>query len=405
MEEMNQTTPVPEEIPRPSNGLAKSKKGLPKMAKILILIVILIIIAIISLTILSGYQVTSIRAAYNGATAAGTLLDNSNTGIVVTGKNKNGDTVDIPLGEWNITSPKKLEADSSTIVRISYEDNYCELKVACTDSNVASIEAYYDGDRAAGTTISNITEGFSAIATLKNGTKIDITDQCEIVDGPITIQADIATPVQVKYTDPVNSNVFTHSFSVTSTTRTVKRISAKYQGEAKEGEVLDSNNSGFVVTATFNNGDVEVVKGWEIKEPATLANSHTSTVVISYGGQDFEISVDCSVFDPEVYKDRCESISYNDLARNPDAYDGALIKIIGKISRIESGANSDSGYIYHVYVNSSSKYIRVAYNGTLDTGNLIEDDYITCYGEYLGIDSTDYNESPLMNARVIERRY
>ncbi len=405
MEEMNQTMPVSEENPPQSEHPTQSKKGIPKWVKILIPIVLLIIIAVITLAVLSGYQVISIKAIYNGATEAGTLLDNSNTGIVVTGKNKSGDTVDIPLGEWNITSPKKLEADTSTIVRISYEDNYCELKVTCTDSNVASIEAYYDGDRAAGTTISNITEGFSAMATLKNGTKIDITDKCEIVDGPITIQADIATPVQIKYTDPVNANVFTHSFSVTSTTRTVKRISAKYQGEAKEGEVLDSNNSGFVVTATFNNGDVEVVKGWEIKEPATLANSHTSTVVISYGGQDFEISVDCSVFDPEVYKNRCESISYNDLARNPDSYEGTLIKITGKINHIESGTNSDSGYIYHVYVNSSSKYIRVAYNGTLDAGNFIEDDYITCYGEYLGIDITDYNEAPLMNARVIERRY
>lgn len=81
-----------------------------------------------------------------------------------------------------------------------------------------------------------------------------------------------------------------------------------------------------------------------------------------------------------------------------------MVKISGKIIYINSNANTASGYIYKIDA-GQGKYLNVAFNGELESGNLIEDDYITCYGEFIGIVDVNYEDLPLINAKYIDRRY
>ncbi len=370
-----------------------------------ILIVAVIIVAIIMII---GYcnsqKIELIKATYTGETTSGTEINNANPGITVTGRRKDKEWIELSPNEWKISLPATLEADKTTTVKIVYKDLSCELSVACSDSTIVSIDAYYSGKLDAGTKITNITEGFAAMATYKNGKKIDITDMCIIVDAPIELQADKSSTINVLYEDPVSEKTYKSSFTVKCSTKTVRQISAKYTGNAFVGETLNNQNKAIIVTALFTDGEVAVVDGWTIKDPVTLENSKISKVNISYGGKTTILSVECSEFESDLYCEACEKVTYNQLARTPDDYVGKLVWIDGKISSIEANSTTSSGYIYRIYI-GTSKYIRVAFNGSYEDGLLIEDDKVRCYGEYLGLDDSSYDECPRINAKVIKRRY
>lgn len=385
-------------------AVSEKKKSSRKIVFILALVAILVVAGLVGGVILSGMQVISIRAEYTGPVSAGTVLDNANSNIIVTGRTKNGDNVTIAQGDWGISSPKTLEADKAVVVRIAYNDLFCELTVNCEDSDVASITAYYDGELKAGTVISNITDGLHVMATYKNGTNTDITDQCVIENGPITLEADKTTVIKVSYVDPVNNKRFTTEFSVSCTTKTVRKIIVKYVGSADAGEILDENNEWIIVTAMYQNGDSENVSGWTVKEPATLENSQIASVYVSYEGFTEKLTVECKTVDPDTYRKNCAKVNYNDLARTPESFENTLVTISGRIIYINSNANTSSGYIYKIDA-GQGKYLNVAFNGEMGNGNLIEDDYVTCYGEFIGIADVNYDELPLINAKYIDRRY
>ncbi|MEF2837886.1 MAG: hypothetical protein U0N82_09195 [Oscillospiraceae bacterium] len=387
-----------------TEAAGEKKKSPRKIVFILAVVAVLVVVGIVGGVILSGMQVISIRAEYTGPLSAGTVLDNANSNIIIIGRTKNGDNVTIAQGDWGISSPKTLEADKTAVVRIAYNDLFCELTVNCEDSNVASITAYYDGELKAGTVISNITDGLHVMATYKNGTNTDVTNQCAIENGPITLEADKTTVIKVSYVDPVNNKRFTTEFSVSCTTKTVRKIIVKYVGSADAGEILDENNEWIIVTAMYQNGDSENVTGWTVKEPATLENSQIASVYVSYEGFTEKLTVECKTIDPDTYRKNCLKVNYNDLARSPEEYENKMVTISGKISYINSNANTSSGYIYKIDA-GQRKYLNVAFNGKLDSGNLIENDYITCYGEFIGIVDVNYDDLPLINAKYIDRRY
>lgn len=394
-----------EQIETMENSFLENECGKNKPWKKIIIILavtaILVAAGIVGAIVLSEMQVTSIKAEYSGSMGAGTVLDNNNAGITVTGKTKSGNIIDVAQGDWNISSPKTLEADKSTVVRISYNDLFCELTVACEDSSVASIAAYYDGKLDAGTVISNITEGLHVMATYKNGVSVDVTNQCTIENGPVT---DKTTVIKISYSDLVNNKIFTTEFPVSCTTRTIRKISVRYVGSAEAGEILDENNLWIMVTALYQNGDSETVTGWTVVEPATLENSQVASVFVSYEGFTEKLTVECTAIDPEVYRNNCEKVSYNDLIRSPEDFENTLVTISGKIIYVEKNANTSSGYIYKIDA-GNGKYFNAAFNGVHERGKLIEDDYVTCYGEYIGIANVNYDEIPLINAKYIDRRY
>lgn len=83
------------------------------------------------------------------------------------------------------------------------------------------------------------------------------------------------------------------------------------------------------------------------------------------------------------YISQCESVSYSDVERNPDNYDGMNIKISGTVAQVSEGwfdsvtlrVNCDGNMWYVTYTRSDGE------------SRILEDDYITCYGECTGVTS------------------
>lgn len=379
----------------------------PGSKKFNAVIVAATIVGLVAVLLYFGYsswsknQIVSIKAEYHGATQAGTVLDSANTGIHVTGRTRKRSEVEIPFEEWSVDKAQVLSPDITTIVRIQYRGKSCELRVACTDSQVASIAASYSGSREAGTVICKTSEGFSAVAKLRDGREMDITEACTIDNGSVTLKENKTSTVDIHYTDPFSNKVFSTSLDVICSTKTVKQIAARYVGEAPEGEVLDSNNPNFIVTATYDNGSVEQVQGWEIRDPSTVTLSKSTPVTIHYGGQETKVVVECKNYDPGAYRKNCGKYNYTNLLRYPEKYIGSMICIRGKVSQVFEGTTTSSQCAYRIRV-GYRKYINVVFQGTLDKGKLIEGDSVTCYGTFLGLDMND-NGYPFVSAKIIDR--
>ena len=83
------------------------------------------------------------------------------------------------------------------------------------------------------------------------------------------------------------------------------------------------------------------------------------------------------------YKVIAETISYDNLIRNPDQYKGEIIKITVKISQIMGGGLlSDEGYAGKQ--NGNEWYI--SYKLPEGSSRIIENDTVTFYGEYMGVE-------------------
>jgi hypothetical protein len=96
-----------------------------------------------------------------------------------------------------------------------------------------------------------------------------------------------------------------------------------------------------------------------------------------------------------------ESVTYDQIARNPDDYEGKSIKIIGQVMQVE---NSDDESILLVWENDDSNSIVMVrvYDSDMPTnGKILEDDEVTVYGTGYGTKKYDTalgstNEVPLI---------
>lgn len=89
----------------------------------------------------------------------------------------------------------------------------------------------------------------------------------------------------------------------------------------------------------------------------------------------------------QLYISECKTISYDSLARTPDDYKGERVKFSGYVVQVCSEARS-SDYYSTYRVATSGKYNNVVYIRVDNYGSgtrILEDDYITFYGEYDGI--------------------
>lgn len=348
------------------------------------IIVALLIVAALS----SGPDVTRITAEYKGDTESGTVLDSSNDGFQVYGwLEKDGSKVE--LSGWKIEEPITLEMDTSSKVTISYKDFTCDVTVDCTTSQITAITAEYQGDTSDGTVIDNDSD-IVIIAQHKNGTEDTIDSGWEIEE-PVTLEKDSTADITVDY------NSFSTTLSVVCSTRTLESISVEYDGETREGTVIDSSNEGIHVTGHFKNDITEEVEGWKIEEPATLEEDGTSKVNIVYEDKSCELEVVCSTVSEAKYKGQCETISYDNLARDPDTYDGKKIKFTGEVIQVVEG---DYITAYRVDV-TKTRYgytdtVYVMYVPEQGAQRVLEDDIVTLYGEYMGL----YSYESIMGATI-----
>ena len=101
-------------------GTGKGKTGKKEKTIFVILGLAAAALIVIFFALNSGPRMESLEVAYDGDTAAGTVLDQSNKGIKVVGLDQDGEKHEIT--DWTIEKPQTLEMDGSATVTIAYKD-------------------------------------------------------------------------------------------------------------------------------------------------------------------------------------------------------------------------------------------------------------------------------------------
>lgn len=168
--------------------------------------------------------------------------------------------------------------------------------------------------------------------------------------------------------------------------RTVTKIVAEYDGKTTAGTRLNKNNSGLTVTATYDDGSEEEIFDYNIKQPALLKAGKTGKIKITYGGAQCSLKVKCTTLTKKQYKNKCKTISYKKLARNPDKYEGKKIKFTGQIIQV---MESSWGTAYRIDVTKGSygiwdDTVYVEFDPS-SNNRFLEDDIVSFYGKYDGL--------------------
>ena len=85
--------------------------------------------------------VDHITAEYTGDTKAGVVLDDKNTGFIVTAYFKDGHSEKVT--GWSIAEPQTLQDAEVSVVTITYEKASTQCEVQCTSGLIQSILPYW----------------------------------------------------------------------------------------------------------------------------------------------------------------------------------------------------------------------------------------------------------------------
>lgn len=369
---------------REKSGKKKKLKGSKK--KIIGIGAAIVIVILILSSMFSSPAIENIEVYYDGETAAGTKLDESNEGIKVIGVDKEGEEHEVSA--WTIEEPKTLEVDSSATVTVAYKDLTADLTVDCSTSEMTEITASYSGDASAGVVLDTNNNGFTVTAHYKNGDE-------EVVDGwtieePQTLAADSTANVLIKYGGKETA------LDVICTTVTIDKITAKYDGSTKAGVEVGEGSKDVTVTAHYRNGEKQEVTGWTVDKPVTLKEGETSKLKIHYGENDCTLKIECTDLSKKQYKSKCKSYTYNEIARDPDDYEGKKAKFSGKV--LQALESSDSAQVdMRVAVDGDyDQVLYVVYYMPEGSSRILEDDYINVFGELGGV----YTYTSTMNAQI-----
>lgn len=194
-----------------------------------------------------------------------------------------------------------------------------------------------------------------------------------------------------------------NSSSQTSTTtpkkaeKKLSSITATYSGDTLSGTTIDDSNTGITVKASYSDGTSQTVTGWTVTNPGTLVGGSTNTFDISYQGKTCTLEIVPKLTEDE-YKASCSEYSYEDLARNPDDYEGADVVFTGKVVQVLEGTSSTS---YRINVTKGSygiwdDTVMVVASKTDSGSRILEDDIVTFYGTYGGL----YSYESVMGATI-----
>ncbi len=200
-------------------------------------------------------------------------------------------------------------------------------------------------------------------------------------DGTKTTSSNSSTSTESSQT---NSGKNSKTTEASEAKKEISSIGADYSGNTEAGTVLDANNKGIIITANYGDGDSEKVTGWTIAEPQTLAAGQSSTVTIEYKGKTCDLTVDCTTVDEASYKESCETIAYEELARNPDTYKWKKLVMTGKVIQVLEDNNSKSINLRIATKGDYDDVVLVTYEYKEGESRILEDDNITIWGLYGG---------------------
>ncbi|HHW94236.1 MAG TPA: hypothetical protein GX734_07025 [Clostridiaceae bacterium] len=242
-----------------------------------------------------------------------------------------------------------------------------------------SIVVTYKGDTSEGVVLDKNNEDIIVMGITSDGKEETIKNWK--IENPQTLRADEHAIVVVTYGD------FSREIVVKCSTSALEKITVQYVGDTTEGTTIRSGDDDVIVTAHYKNGTSERVSDWITTDEKTLRAGETSILTIHYKGEEVPLEIKCSDLSPEEqYKAQCESISYNELARNPRKYEGRYVKITGKVDY----AREEHFYLAYV-INVTQKghdWVDAVYVDSLDGSIMplgLEDNIVTFYGVYYGL--------------------
>ena len=383
--EENDTNEILEESEKNEENKKKINK---KTIKLISVIAAIILVIIIASSIISANKIVSISAEYNGKTEAGTVLDATNEGFQISGKQKNGASKEIT--GWTIDDPVTLEADESSTVTVSYKGLTDKVQVDCSTLIPAKIIPIYTGNTEAGTVINNNSPGLDVKVENKKGKVISGITAKDCTVDEVTLEANKATTVKITYKD------LEAELEIKCSTITVDKITATYDGDTEAGTVLGRNNKGIHVTAEYGNGTTDTVSGWKVVDAKKLKAGAETTVVIEYEGQTCELTVQCSTMSASQYKAQCKEMSYETIAREGNSRIGEYVKFTGEVMQVIKGSNGKAALMVQVTYNGYyyEDNLMVMYYTSDISQKFLEDDIITFYGTVNG----DYSYETVLGA-------
>ena len=88
----------------------------------------------------------------------------------------------------------------------------------------------------------------------------------------------------------------------------------------------------------------------------------------------------------DAYKKACKTIAYDSLARSPDTYEGELVKFSGYVLQVQDASSWLEYSVYRVATSGRYDNVVIVLVDNYGSGTrILEDDYITFYGEYTGL--------------------
>lgn len=132
---------------------------------------------------------------------------------------------------------------------------------------------------------------------------------------------------------------------------------------------------------------------WEIVKKASLSESGTRVKKCTVCGEDLESeSFELDEKEREkLYKDECKSVSYKEMARDPEAYKGKYVKVTGEVIQVVEATSSLNYCSYRVDITKKGSYytyytdtVYINYDGFGKTPKIIEDDIVTFWGVCMG---------------------
>lgn len=139
---------------------------------------------------------------------------------------------------------------------------------------------------------------------------------------------------------------------------------------------------------------------WEIKTAATESSAGVRVKKCTVCGK--ELENESYTMTPEEIKQayiaQCQTYTYDQLARNPDQYDGSYAKLRGEVMQVQEDGDS---YVLLVQITQKRYYwddqIMVYYTRKDSSeGRILEDDIVTLYGKMRGT----YTYTSVMNAAI-----
>lgn len=337
----------------------------------------------------SDKTITDLSAEYTGELLAGEELKTGsrNIKVIVTYKDGTKETV----STWKIDQPTTLEWEKQSDVTITYEGQTCSLSVFCT-SNLKAISAEYVGSVEAGTKIANGNSNIKVTATYKD-------DKTEIVKG-WKIDRDVTLEWGKEETMTVTYKDMSCPLKILCKSD-IKEITAVYNGETEAGTEIKKGST-IVVTATKEDGTTKTITDWTMDQSVTLEADKTAEITIRYKDKTCTLKVTCSTMSDAKYKTICESISYSELARNPQKYEERNVKFTGTVLQVMEEKYSSKTIValrvatkwgYSKYIDDVVYVIYVMDNSS---PRILEDDTVTFYGMYSGL----YTYETVMGASV-----